>query len=245
MKAVNRVKGNAIPLNRANVDTDQIIPAKYLKRIERTGYGPFAFEAWRKDPSFVVNDKRYAGAPILLARENFGSGSSREHAAWAIEGLGVEAMIAPLRGQSQRRHRQAERGELLDSDCPGEELRRATIEKHRREAESRCEEPGAGEPACAIVAGDVRYACHTPLPKRVIARSTPRKPSVMNTTSSAPTIRGGAGSGRSNQRHPTPIKKPRRRPMSEAITSGPPSARPTGRRTEASTSPCGVLRSDP
>jgi 3-isopropylmalate/(R)-2-methylmalate dehydratase small subunit len=96
MKAVNRVKGNAIPLNRANVDTDQIIPAKYLKRIERTGYGPFAFEAWRKDPSFVVNDPRYAGAPILLARENFGSGSSREHAAWAIEGLGVEAMIAPL-----------------------------------------------------------------------------------------------------------------------------------------------------
>ena len=96
MKAVQSVRGNAIPLNRANVDTDQIIPAKHLKRIERTGYGPFAFEAWRKDPNFVLNDTRYAGAPILLARENFGSGSSREHAAWAIEGLGVEAMIAPL-----------------------------------------------------------------------------------------------------------------------------------------------------
>jgi 3-isopropylmalate/(R)-2-methylmalate dehydratase small subunit len=96
MKPVNTVRGNAIPLNRANVDTDQIIPAKHLKRIERTGYGPFAFEAWRQDPSFVVNDPRYAGAPILLARENFGSGSSREHAAWAIEGLGVQAMIAPL-----------------------------------------------------------------------------------------------------------------------------------------------------
>ena len=89
------VRGKAIPLNRSNVDTDQIIPAKYLKRIERTGYGPFAFEAWRKDPSFVLNDHRYDGAKVLLARQNFGSGSSREHAVWAIDGLGVEAVIAP------------------------------------------------------------------------------------------------------------------------------------------------------
>lgn len=96
MKPVSVVTGNAIPLNRSNVDTDQIIPAKHLKRIERTGYGPFAFEAWRNDPNFVVNDTRYSGAPILIARENFGSGSSREHAVWAIEGLGVQAMIAPL-----------------------------------------------------------------------------------------------------------------------------------------------------
>jgi 3-isopropylmalate/(R)-2-methylmalate dehydratase small subunit len=96
VKPVSVVAGNAIPLNRSNVDTDQIIPAKHLKRIERTGYGPFAFEAWRNDPNFVVNDTRYSGAPILIARENFGSGSSREHAVWAIEGLGVQAMIAPL-----------------------------------------------------------------------------------------------------------------------------------------------------
>ena len=95
MDPVTRVAGNAIPLNRANVDTDQIIPAKYLKRIERTGYGPFAFESWRADPDFVLNDPAYEGAPILIAQQNLGSGSSREHAVWAIQGLGVRALIAP------------------------------------------------------------------------------------------------------------------------------------------------------
>ena len=95
MDPVSRVAGNAIPLNRANVDTDQIIPARYLKRIERTGYGPFAFEAWRADPDFVLNDPAYEGAPILIAQQNLGSGSSREHAVWAIQGLGVRALIAP------------------------------------------------------------------------------------------------------------------------------------------------------
>ena len=95
MRRVNTVSGNALPVNRANVDTDQIIPAKYLKRIERSGYGPFAFEAWRKDPAFVVNNPSYAGAAILLAQQNFGSGSSREHAVWAIEDMGVRALIAP------------------------------------------------------------------------------------------------------------------------------------------------------
>ena len=95
MEPVSRVAGRAIPLDRANVDTDQIIPARYLKRIERTGYGPFAFEAWRADPAFVLNDPAYEGAPILLAKHNFGSGSSREHAVWAIAGLGVRALIAP------------------------------------------------------------------------------------------------------------------------------------------------------
>ncbi len=95
MKSVQTVTGNALPVNRANVDTDQIIPAKYLKRIERSGYGPFAFEAWRKDPDFVTNNPAYAGAPVLLAQQNFGSGSSREHAVWAIEDMGVRALIAP------------------------------------------------------------------------------------------------------------------------------------------------------
>jgi 3-isopropylmalate/(R)-2-methylmalate dehydratase small subunit len=94
MKAVTTVRGKAIPLNRSNVDTDQIIPAKYLKRVERTGYGPFAFEAWRKDPAFVLNDQRYSGAKVLLARHNFGCGSSREHAVWAIADLGIDAVIA-------------------------------------------------------------------------------------------------------------------------------------------------------
>ena len=95
MEPVSRVAGRAIPLNRANVDTDQIIPARHLKRIERTGYGPFAFEAWRADPDFVLNNPAYEGAPILLAQQNLGSGSSREHAVWAIQGLGVQALIAP------------------------------------------------------------------------------------------------------------------------------------------------------
>ncbi len=95
MKAVHTIRGNAIPLNRANVDTDQIIPSQYLKRVERSGFGPFAFEQWRKDPDFVLNNPAYAGAPILLAQQNFGSGSSREHAVWAIEDIGVEALIAP------------------------------------------------------------------------------------------------------------------------------------------------------
>ncbi|HZP26058.1 MAG TPA: 3-isopropylmalate dehydratase small subunit [Dehalococcoidia bacterium] len=95
MEPFSSVRGRAIPLDRSNVDTDSIIPARYLKRIERTGYGPFAFEAWRKDPAFVLNNPAYEGAPIMLAKQNFGSGSSREHAVWALEGLGVRSVIAP------------------------------------------------------------------------------------------------------------------------------------------------------
>ena len=94
MNAVKRVAGRALPLERENVDTDQIIPAHWLKRIERTGYGAGLFEAWRKDPAFVLNDTRYAGASILIAGANFGSGSSREHAAWALLEGGFGAVIA-------------------------------------------------------------------------------------------------------------------------------------------------------
>ena len=95
MQAVQIVQGTAVPLDRSDVDTDQIIPAEYLKRIERTGFGPFLFAEWRKDPDFVLNDERYAGATILLAGPNFGSGSSREHAPWAIEDYGFKAVVAP------------------------------------------------------------------------------------------------------------------------------------------------------
>lgn len=95
MQKFETVKGPAIPLNRADVDTDQIIPAQYLKRIERTGFGEFAFEQWRKDPTFVINNPAYAGAPVLITGPNFGCGSSREHAPWALEGLGLRAIIAP------------------------------------------------------------------------------------------------------------------------------------------------------
>lgn len=80
-------------MDRTHVDTDQIIPAKYLKKIDRTGYGPHAFEAWRADPDFVLNNPAYEGAKIMLTRENFGSGSSREHAVWALDGIGIEALV--------------------------------------------------------------------------------------------------------------------------------------------------------
>jgi 3-isopropylmalate/(R)-2-methylmalate dehydratase small subunit len=95
MRPVRTIVGTAVPLDRADVDTDQIIPAEYLKRIERTGFGPFLFAEWRKDPSFVMNDPRYADASILIAGANFGSGSSREHAPWALEDAGFRAILAP------------------------------------------------------------------------------------------------------------------------------------------------------
>lgn len=95
MQKFETVKSNVLPLDRADVDTDQIIPAQYLKRIERTGFGPFAFETWRRDPDFVLNNHAYDGAEILVAGPNFGCGSSREHAPWALEGLGLRALIAP------------------------------------------------------------------------------------------------------------------------------------------------------
>lgn len=95
MRAVRRVVGCALPLARADVDTDQIIPAHWLKRVERTGYGAGLFEAWRREPGFPMNDRRYAGASILLAGPNFGCGSSREHAVWALEDAGFRAIVAP------------------------------------------------------------------------------------------------------------------------------------------------------
>lgn len=94
--------GRVAALDRANVDTDQIIPKQFLKRIERTGYGPFAFFDWRyfedgttPNPDFELNDERYAGATILVTGRNFGCGSSREHAAWALKEYGFLAIIAP------------------------------------------------------------------------------------------------------------------------------------------------------
>ena len=95
MQPVSVIEGTAVPRDRSDVDTDQIIPAQYLKRIERSGFGPFLFDEWRKDPGFVLNDRRYDGASILIAGANFGSGSSREHAPWAIEDYGFRAVIAP------------------------------------------------------------------------------------------------------------------------------------------------------
>jgi 3-isopropylmalate/(R)-2-methylmalate dehydratase small subunit len=95
MEPFKKVHGKILPLPRADVDTDQIIPAKYLKRIERTGFGEFAFDAWRKDPNFVLNDHRYDGAEVLVTGPNFGCGSSREHAPWALQQMGLKAIVAP------------------------------------------------------------------------------------------------------------------------------------------------------
>ena len=110
MKAFTRLNGLVCPLDRANVDTDAIIPKQFLKSIHRTGFGPNLFDAWRyldpgepgqdpasrkPNPDFVLNHPRYAGASILLARQNFGCGSSREHAPWALAQYGFRAIIAP------------------------------------------------------------------------------------------------------------------------------------------------------
>ena len=95
MDPVSRVEGRAYPFGMKNVDTDIIIPAEWLKTISRTGLGKGAFEALRKEPGNVFEDARYAGAPIIIAGDNFGCGSSREHAAWALLDMGVKAVIAP------------------------------------------------------------------------------------------------------------------------------------------------------
>jgi 3-isopropylmalate/(R)-2-methylmalate dehydratase small subunit len=95
VRPFTRHTGRAVPLDRSDVDTDQIVPAERLRRIERSGFGPFLFEAWRKDPTFVLNRPEFAGATILLAGPNFGSGSSREHAVWALEDAGFRVVIAP------------------------------------------------------------------------------------------------------------------------------------------------------
>ena len=95
MQPVERVVGKALHLGYSDVDTDQIVPSDALKRIERTGFGQFLFSEWREDPDFVMNKAEHEGAVILLAGENFGSGSSREHAPWALQDYGFGAIIAP------------------------------------------------------------------------------------------------------------------------------------------------------
>jgi 3-isopropylmalate/(R)-2-methylmalate dehydratase small subunit len=98
VKPVNIVEGRCVPLERSDVDTDQIIPSDWLKRVERTGFGRGLFGEWRDDPGFVLNHPEYVGATILLAGPRFGIGSSREHAVWALMDYGFEAIIAPSFG---------------------------------------------------------------------------------------------------------------------------------------------------
>lgn len=101
MKAFRSVTSTAVVLDRADVDTDQIIPKQFLKRIERSGFGEFLFFDWRKDPQFELNEQR---GRILLAGRNFGCGSSREHAPWALEDYGFEAIVAPSFGDIFRQN---------------------------------------------------------------------------------------------------------------------------------------------
>ena len=98
MKSVVVVTGRGVPLDRSDVDTDQIIPSDWLKRVERTGFGAGLFSEWRDDRDFVLNDARYAGATVLVAGHNFGTGSSREHAVWALQDFGFEAVVSPRFG---------------------------------------------------------------------------------------------------------------------------------------------------
>jgi 3-isopropylmalate/(R)-2-methylmalate dehydratase small subunit len=92
---VTIITGRMVPLDRADIDTDQIMPKQFLKRIERSGFGEFLFADWRADPGFVLNDPAYDGANVLVTGPNFGSGSSREHAPWGLQQHGFDAIIAP------------------------------------------------------------------------------------------------------------------------------------------------------
>jgi 3-isopropylmalate/(R)-2-methylmalate dehydratase small subunit len=110
--------GRAMPLRRTNVDTDQIIPASYLKRVSRTGFGDGLFAAWREDPAFVLNQPVYEGATILLAGTDFGIGSSREHAVWALADYGFRVVIAPRFGDIFRNN--ATKAGLLPVQLPAD-----------------------------------------------------------------------------------------------------------------------------
>jgi 3-isopropylmalate/(R)-2-methylmalate dehydratase small subunit len=98
MPGIQRITGRAVALDRRDVDTDQIIPAAWLKRVERTGFGPGLFGAWRENPDFVLNRPGASAAKVLVAGSNFGCGSSREHAVWALQDFGFQAVVAPSFG---------------------------------------------------------------------------------------------------------------------------------------------------
>lgn len=114
--------GTAVPLRRSNVDTDQIIPAVYLKRVTRTGFADGLFNSWRQDPAFVLNDSAYSGASVLVAGPEFGTGSSREHAVWALRDWGIRAVLSPRFGDIFR-------GNALKEGLLPVELEMATIER--------------------------------------------------------------------------------------------------------------------
>ncbi len=127
MKPFRTVEGPAIPLDRVDVDTDQIVPKQFLKRVEKTGYGKVLFHDWRyredgsPEPDFVLNREEFKGAPILIAGRNFGCGSSREHAAWALADFGIRAVLAPSFADIFRSN--CFQNGLLPVNLPDEEIR--------------------------------------------------------------------------------------------------------------------------
>jgi 3-isopropylmalate/(R)-2-methylmalate dehydratase small subunit len=150
MEAFTTHTGRAVPLRRSNVDTDQIIPAVWLKQVSRTGFEKGLFAAWREDPSFVLNDPAYAGASILVAGPDFGTGSSREHAVWALQQYGFRAVVAARFGDIFRNN--ATKMGLLPIQLPEADVERMqgkieanpakefTVDLDRREL--RCDEGG-------------------------------------------------------------------------------------------------------
>ena len=147
---LKQVTGRAAVLERADVDTDQIIPKQFLKRIERSGYGEFLFFDWMKDPAFVLRRPELAGAAILVAGRNFGCGSSREHAAWALEDYGFRAVLAPSFGDIFRTN--AIKSGLAPIEVPEAELGA----DHRR---ARGRERADGRPRDARDLAPVRASC--------------------------------------------------------------------------------------
>jgi 3-isopropylmalate/(R)-2-methylmalate dehydratase small subunit len=118
MEPVRVVSGRAVPLDRSDVDTDQIIPSDWLKKVERTGFGKGLFSEWRDDRDFVLNKPEHAGATILVAGPNFGTGSSREHAVWALTDYGFKAVISPRFGDIFRNN--ATKSGLVPVQVPAE-----------------------------------------------------------------------------------------------------------------------------
>jgi 3-isopropylmalate/(R)-2-methylmalate dehydratase small subunit len=150
MEAFTVHTGRAVPLRRSNVDTDQIIPAVWLKQVSRTGFEKGLFSAWREDPSFVLNDPAYAGASILVAGPDFGTGSSREHAVWALQQYGFRAIVAPRFGDIFRNNATKmgllpiELGEdvveRMQAKIEADPAKEFTVDLDRREL--RCDEGG-------------------------------------------------------------------------------------------------------
>jgi 3-isopropylmalate/(R)-2-methylmalate dehydratase small subunit len=146
MEAFTTHTGRAVPLRRSNVDTDQIIPAVWLKQVSRTGFEKGLFSAWREDPSFVLNNPAYQGASVLVAGTDFGTGSSREHAVWALQQYGFRAVIAPRFGDIFRNNSTkmgllpvvlpAETVEALQAAVEADPATEITVDLDRREVRS-------------------------------------------------------------------------------------------------------------